>query len=155
MDDDGDGKPDEDLINGLDNDGDGRIDEEANGNGIWDGWEFEGPAMDDNDAEPIGDGTPGDGLTRYEEYRGLLVLGEANDGNGAQVLHYIRLNPMRKEIFVSVSVIPHAGYFPGSGMPTTYLLDFNNLPDQFLLYKKTPCSLFYSCLPPNRCWPNI
>lgn len=130
LDDDGDGEPDEDLINGLDDDGDGRIDEEANGNGIWDGWEFEGPARDDNDAEPQGDGTLGDGLTRYEEYRGLLVLGEANDRNGAQALHYIRLNPVRKEIFVSVSEIRHAGYFPGSGMPTTYLLDFNSLPDR-------------------------
>jgi hypothetical protein len=133
LDDDGDGEPDEDLINGLDDDGDGRTDEEANGNGIWDGWEFEGPARDDNDAEPQGDGTLGDGLTRYEEYRGLLVLGEANDRNGAQALHYIRLNPVRKEIFVSVSEIRHAGYFPGSGMPTTYLLDyslFNSLPDR-------------------------
>ena len=158
LDDDGDGEPDEDLINGLDDDGDGRIDEEANGNGIWDGWEFEGPARDDNDAEPQGDGTLGDGLTRYKEYRGFLVLGEANDRNGAQALHYIRLNPVRKEIFVSVSEIRHAGYFPGSGMPTTYLLDFNSLPDretyigQFLLYYGNPASFLHPCLQAHCCW---
>jgi len=131
LDNDGDSELDEDLIDGQDNDNDGEIDEDAERNLIYDGWQWNnGAAMDDNDNEPQGDGTRGDGLTRYEEYRGLLVLGEANDGNRAQVLHYIRLNPVRKEIFVSVSEIPHAGYFPGSGMPTTYLLDFNNLPDQ-------------------------
>ncbi len=131
LDNDGDGESDEDLIDGQDNDNDGEIDEDAERNFIYDGWQWNnGAAMDDNDNEPQGDGTPGDGLTRYEEYRGLLVLGEANDGNEAQALHYIRLNPVRKEIFVSVSEIRHAGYFPGSDMPTTYLLDFNSLPDQ-------------------------
>ncbi len=103
LDNDRDGKPDEDLIDGQDNDNDGEIDEDAERNFIYDGWQWNnGAATDDNDNEPQGDGTPGDGLTRYEEYKGLEVLGEANDGNEACNLQHVRLNPTQKEIFVSV-----------------------------------------------------
>lgn len=133
LDDDGDGKVDEDLLDLQDNDGDGRIDEEVHGNYIYDGWQWNnGAATDDNDADPQGDGTRGDGLSRYEEYRGIEIIGEANDGNeGGDQQQHIRLNPMRKEIFVSIGqIIRHAGYFPGAGMPTIYLLDFDSLPDK-------------------------
>jgi hypothetical protein len=52
LDNDGDGRVDEDLVDMQDNDGDGRIDEDAQGNCIirWNN----GAATDDNDAEPPG-----------------------------------------------------------------------------------------------------
>jgi hypothetical protein len=141
LDDDGDGEPDEDLINGLDDDGDGRIDEEANGNGIWDGWEFEGPARDDNDAEPQGDGTLGDGLSRYEEYRGVMVsvrdAGEGATYDSNELLNntfWTELNPRQKDMFVAVfgfTLIIRSratiGYFPGAGMPPVHILHQFNL----------------------------
>lgn len=132
-DDDGDGKIDEDPIDGKDNDGDGRVDEDAKGNGIWDGWEHEGRATDDDDNEPQGDGTSGDGLSRYEEYRGVMVfVREAGEGvtydPNAQPF-WTETSPRRKDLFAAVHgfrrIIQNeatAGYFPGAGMPSIHLI---------------------------------
>lgn len=163
-DNDNDGHVDEDLIDGLDNDGDGRIDEDAVGNGIWDGWEFEGPVTDDNDAEPIGDGTMGDGLSRYEEYRGVMVsvrdAGEGVTYDTNELLNnafWTSLNPNQKDMFVVVSafvrIIPlraTVGYFPGAGMPPVHLLHQANLHDDFgqvNFYSSDQCQI---CQAPHR-----
>lgn len=97
LDDDGDGKIDEDLLDGRDNDGDGRPpDEEAIGNYIYDGWQWNnGAATDDNDPQPenqlppANQPRPGDGLSRYEEYRGFIIQGS-----------HQRLNPNVKDVFI-------------------------------------------------------
>lgn len=51
---------------------------DKNGNFIADVWEwnmgiYPADALGDFDNYPVGDGTPGDGLSVYEEYRGLMV----------------------------------------------------------------------------------
>jgi hypothetical protein len=114
-----------------------RIPKDEDDNLIWDGWEWNnGGTLDDNDAEPPGDGTPGDGLTRYEEYRGLEVNGLADDNSSmSDQVNHQRLNPTHKDMFV-VNGVRYvdgrfgAGYFPGAGMPNTWLVDFDRLPDQ-------------------------
>ena len=50
-----------------------------------------GADQDDTDAMPAGDGKPGDGLSRYEEYRGVHVNGQ-----------HQRLDPDTKELFVRI-----------------------------------------------------
>jgi hypothetical protein len=114
-----------------------RIPKDEDGNLIWDGWEWNnGGTLDDNDAEPPGDGTLGDGLTRYEEYRGLEVDGLADDNSSMSgQVNYQRLNPTCKDMFVVngvrwISGQFGAGYFPGAGMPNTWLVDFDRLPDK-------------------------
>ena len=47
-----------------------------------------GRAKDDKDFPPLY-GAPGDGLSRYEEYRGFMVQGE-----------HIRTNPNEKDVFI-------------------------------------------------------
>jgi hypothetical protein len=114
-----------------------QIPKDEDGNLIWDGWGWNnGGTLDDNDAEPPGDGTLGDGLTRYEEYRGLEVDGLADDNSSMNgQVNYQRLNPTCKDMFVVngvrwISRQFGAGYFPGAGMPNTWLVDFDRLPDK-------------------------
>jgi len=68
----------------------------------------------DQDAEtdPAGDGTNGDGLSRYEEYRGFVVAGD-----------YERTDPAKKDYFVQdLSGFGDLGSFPGDGMPECHRL---------------------------------
>ncbi len=52
----------------------------------------------DEDQEPSGDGTPGDGLTAFEEYRGFLV--ESRQGCNSPYLNHVRTKPTSKDLFV-------------------------------------------------------
>ena len=55
----------------------------------------------DDDAEPEGDGTKGDGLTAFEEYRGFMVTGY-RCGDPVDDLH-VRTSPKAKNLFVNLS----------------------------------------------------
>lgn len=70
-----------------------------NENRIADKWETQNkvmglPATWDEDPEPAGQKTSGDGLTNYEEYRGCWVHDEFVG------VKHIRTNPRKKEIFI-------------------------------------------------------
>jgi hypothetical protein len=72
---------------------------DLNNNKIADYWEKQNnvygkPADWDEDPNPSGQRTNGDGMTNYEEYRGFFV----SDGSGGT--EYKRMNPMQKELFV-------------------------------------------------------
>jgi hypothetical protein len=108
---------------------------DKNGNFIADVWEwnmgiYPADALGDFDNYPVGDGTPGDGLSIYEEYRGLMVR-----------YLWTVFNPWIKDMFVmnfgagnenpyQPAVIPNdaitdAKGFPGAGMPLLWLLNAN------------------------------
>lgn len=71
------------------------------GNRIADAWEKSYSLSNtreiaDDDSEPEGDGTPGDGLSLYEEYRGFHVQDDPDaDQNG-----HIRTDPTKKDVFI-------------------------------------------------------
>lgn len=62
-----------------------------------DGWGL--PANSDEDSIPVGDGTPGDGLTNYEEYRGFIVADSVT-------LTHLRTDIELKDLFI----LDKAGY---------------------------------------------
>ncbi len=77
-------------------------------------------AVADEDAEPKGDGTAGDGLTAFEEYRGFVTqVGATCD---PQKVRHVRTDPKVKDLFIRVSdpvLEPIAGDFGFvSGMPS-------------------------------------
>ena len=67
-------------------------------NGITD-WAYTGDPGDDQDALPAGNGTPGDGFTLFEEYRGFMA--EETPGGWDEV--HVRTNPQKKDLFISSS----------------------------------------------------
>ena len=106
---------------------------DENGNFIADMWEwnmgiYPADALGDFDNYPVGDRTPGDGLSVYEEYRGLRVR-----------YLWTVFNPWIKDMFVmnfgagnedpyEPAVIPNDAItddkgFPGAGMPLLWLLN--------------------------------
>jgi len=67
-----------------------RIPRDDDTNHIADAWAYNtGEATDDNETSPAGDGTNGDGFTRYQEYRGFMI----NEV-------YTRLNATNKDVFL-------------------------------------------------------
>ena len=75
------------------------IPQDLNDNKIADYWEKQNnvygkPADWDEDPNPTGQKTKGDGMTNYEEYRGFFV----SDGSGGT--EFQRMDPMQKELFV-------------------------------------------------------
>ncbi len=82
-----------------------------NMNSIADKWEekdksVRGGASDsDEDSKPEGDGTPGDGLSLYEEYRGFMVQ-----------RNHIRTNPKYKDLFIFDQNNLTIGEFARSGL---------------------------------------
>lgn len=56
----------------------------------------------DNDAEPKGDGTPGDGFTAFEEYRGFMKQVGRVCSSPLKVRH-ARTNPRIKDLFIHAS----------------------------------------------------
>jgi hypothetical protein len=90
-----------------------------NGNCIADGTQWDGgpttPANEDKDASPLGDGTKGDGFSRYEEYRGFIQQPDAAT--------WFTTDPTWKDMFVvDYSAIGTAESFPGTGMPEVHLV---------------------------------
>jgi len=106
---------------------------DENDNHIADHWEdlIDPPSRDplsDDDNFREGDGTDGDGLSLYDEYRGLMIRGT-----------WLNLDPWRKDMFVmnfgagtedpyTPAVIPNdaitdANGFSGAGMPMLWLLN--------------------------------
>jgi hypothetical protein len=63
------------------------------------------PASDD-DKNPLGNGTNGDGFTDFEEYRGVMVRG-----------NHRRLNPFGKDLFIDSNVVVNIGY--ANNLPLT------------------------------------
>ncbi len=62
----------------------------------------------DSEENPLGDGTKGDGFTRYQEYRGFVSME-----------NHIRLDPSEKEVFVFDYIGYGTGDYPNLG-PTVY-----------------------------------
>ena len=60
--------------------------------------EYRGDPGRDDDGEPVGERTPGDGLTAFEEYRGFLTAG-GDCADRSQDFH-LRSDPGRKDLFV-------------------------------------------------------
>jgi hypothetical protein len=71
------------------------IPSDGNNNHCGDAWAGnKGPgaseaAIDDNDDDPAGNGTDGDMLSRYQEYRGFIVQGM-----------HVRTSPVKKDVFI-------------------------------------------------------
>jgi hypothetical protein len=67
------------------------------------------PANQDEDNDPVGDGTRGDGLTNYEEYRGFIVMTGGSKG-------HIRTDINRKDIFIRDRDGLGTGFFSQAGL---------------------------------------
>ncbi len=59
---------------------------------------YRGDPGADADEQPAGDGTPGDGLTTFEEYRGFLIKG--SDCGRPETDQHVRTDPARKTVLV-------------------------------------------------------
>jgi hypothetical protein len=88
-----------------------KIPRDANGNHIADSAPHDGGGAADKDEDnyPYGDGTRGDGLTNYEEYRGFIV--KIGQGKG-----HTRTSIDRKDIFIRDRDGLGTGYFSESGL---------------------------------------
>lgn len=65
-------------------------------------WAYAGALDGDTDPLPKGDGTPGDGLTLFEEYRGFMSAAPA-DANSCKDRKYdthVRTDPTQKDLFI-------------------------------------------------------
>jgi len=76
-----------------------RMDEPQNGVTEWG---YGGDTGRDDDKHPQGDGTPGDGLTAFEEYRGFMTQGVdfagGCDDRGYDL--HVRTDPAQKDLFI-------------------------------------------------------
>ncbi len=65
-------------------------------------WAYAGETDSDSDELPKGDGTPGDGLTLFEEYRGFMTASAANADSCKSRKYdtHVRTDPMQKDIFI-------------------------------------------------------
>jgi hypothetical protein len=73
-------------------------------NGITD-WSYAGDPGSDDDKYPMGDGTPGDGLTLFEEYRGFMTASDLFESACADRGYdvHIRTDPEQKDLFVAAA----------------------------------------------------
>lgn len=65
-------------------------------------WSYQADPGRDDDNEPKGDGTPGDGLTAFEEYRGFIGTGRGGRFSCLDPRDYYhrRTDPAQKDLFV-------------------------------------------------------
>lgn len=64
--------------------------------------EYVGAALRDDDADPVGDGTRGDGFTAFEEYRGFVTQADMTCNSLLRVRHE-RTDPTQKDLFIHAS----------------------------------------------------
>ena len=106
---------------------------DENENHIADWWEdLRNPPsrepLSDDDFAPRGDGTLGDGLSLYEEYRGLMVRGVWQDFDPKEkdmfVMNFGAGNedPYEPAVILNDAITSQDG-FPGAGMPLLWLLN--------------------------------
>jgi len=57
----------------------------------------------DDDGEPKGDGTPGDGFTSFEEYRGFMTMSDDYNCRDSSKDVHLRTDPIRKDLFIHSS----------------------------------------------------
>jgi len=60
--------------------------------------DYRGDPGADADAQPAGDGTPGDGLTTFEEYRGFVIKG--SDCRKPETDEHVRTDPKHKTVLL-------------------------------------------------------
>jgi hypothetical protein len=93
-------------------DNDVKIPRDAHGNNIADSTPHNdggAAANRDEDNDPVGDGTRGDGLTNYEEYRGFIVKSGVSN-------RHVRTDITRKDIFIRDRDGLGTGLFSQSGL---------------------------------------
>ena len=76
---------------------------DSDGNFIPDSYQqYAGLTADsDDDGDPVGDGSPGDGLTAFEEYRGFMrARPSVTNCNSRLNVEHVRTSPTRKDLFI-------------------------------------------------------
>jgi hypothetical protein len=111
-----------------------RVPKRAFNSYIADGWKKEkgasGADIADDDNAPVGDGTKGDGLTLYEEYRGFYEAGEHIDGDPKTKDFFVRLKQAGLAIsgvrlFQSITGLKVHYQFTGTEFPETRVINLN------------------------------
>ncbi len=106
-------------------------------------WGYKGDPGRDDDQEPRGDGTPGDGFTAFEEYRGFIT----SDGHCSDPLKdiHFRTDPTKKDLFIAPDNSALAGiarkFGEGTGLAVNLicLRHYNNKREvNFTLQEKGP-----------------
>jgi hypothetical protein len=116
-----------------------KIPEDKDGNFMADAFEkYRGLSVtDDVDPEPKGDGTPGDGFTAFEEYRGFLKQVGPICGDPLKVRH-VRTDPAIKDLFIHAAdpllrdIADNFGHITSANDSDSSLTTHTICPDQYV-----------------------